>query len=60
MKKITIAIISLILLVGFIFIVFRFVANGGEDTWVCSQGEWLKHGQPSRPAPTGSCLMIPH
>jgi hypothetical protein len=26
-----------------------------EDTWLCQKGEWVKHGQPSNPAPTTLC-----
>ncbi len=27
----------------------------GEDDWICDQGQWVKHGQPSAPMPSGSC-----
>lgn len=27
----------------------------GEDDWLCKDGQWIKHGQPSRPAPTEPC-----
>jgi uncharacterized membrane protein len=27
----------------------------GEDDWICSQGKWVKHGNPSFPAPTTQC-----
>ncbi len=27
----------------------------GEDTWICDDGEWVKHGNPSAPKPTESC-----
>lgn len=26
-----------------------------EDTWLCQDGAWVKHGNPSSPMPTGSC-----
>lgn len=27
----------------------------GEDDWICKEGKWVKHGNPSFPAPTGEC-----
>lgn len=27
----------------------------GEDSWMCKDGEWVKHGQPSYPAPQKEC-----
>ncbi len=27
----------------------------GEDNWICKDGEWVKHGNPSAPKPTGTC-----
>jgi hypothetical protein len=26
-----------------------------EDTWLCSDGEWVEHGRPSAPKPTFEC-----
>lgn len=26
-----------------------------EDNWICQNGTWVKHGNPSGPMPTGSC-----
>jgi len=36
-------------------IVFRFVIGGPEDNWICDNGEWVKHGMPSGPAPVEPC-----
>ncbi len=33
----------------------RFVIGGPEDTWICVNGEWIKHGVPSAPMPTEPC-----
>jgi len=44
---ITVFIIVLILLVR-IF--------SGEDNWVCSNGKWIKHGNPSDSMPNQQCL----
>lgn len=27
----------------------RLLVGGGEDTWICEGGEWVKHGAPSAP-----------
>lgn len=32
---------------------------GGEDNWVCQNGEWVKHGNPSDPMPSGNCSAQP-
>lgn len=51
MKKIIIIIIIVIVVWAFI----RFVIGGSEDTWMCVDGEWVKHGVPSAPKPTKPC-----
>jgi hypothetical protein len=28
---------------------------GDEDTWLCQDGQWIKHGNPSSPKPTAPC-----
>ena len=43
-------IIILVLLIIFVVLLFvRFI--GPEDTWLCQNGEWIKHGNPDRPKP---------
>ncbi|MCX6813807.1 MAG: hypothetical protein NT078_01065, partial [Candidatus Azambacteria bacterium] len=49
-KKIFIAIIVAI---AFLFILV--LIRGYEDTWICVDGEWVKHGVPSAPMPTEPC-----
>lgn len=29
--------------------------RSGEDAWICENGQWVKHGKPSAPMPTGLC-----
>lgn len=29
--------------------------SGNEDTWICSNGQWVKHGNPSASQPTTGC-----
>jgi len=30
----------------------------GEDNWICQNGQWVKHGNPSAAAPTSGCGMV--
>lgn len=39
------------ILIGVIFLVLR----RNEDAWLCQDGKWVKHGNPSSPKPTESC-----
>jgi len=33
----------------------RFLIGGSEDTWICENGTWIKHGNPSASMPTSGC-----
>lgn len=44
-------IIGIIAVAGYL----RFVVGGDEDTWLCDNGQWVKHGVPSAPMPTSGC-----
>lgn len=46
--------IILILLITAAFVI-RFVVGGDEDAWICSNGEWVKHGNPRAQKPTSGC-----
>ncbi len=39
-----------------VLLVFGMRLLSGEDGWRCEQGAWVKHGQPSFPAPQAKCL----
>src|SRR4030042_6707123 len=54
MKKV---LLILTLLVVCLFVA-RFILGGNEDTWICENGQWVKHGNPSAPKPGGSCGEI--
>lgn len=30
--------------------------SGDEDTWLCQNGQWVRHGNPSSPMPVSECL----
>ncbi|MFA5967121.1 MAG: DUF2178 domain-containing protein [Patescibacteria group bacterium] len=46
-------IFGLILLAGFTLVGIRLFS--GEDSWICSNGEWVEHGHPSAAMPTTLC-----
>lgn len=47
------------ILVGVLLILLLAIAGlrflGGEDNWLCQNGQWVKHGQPSSPMPQTQC-----
>jgi uncharacterized membrane protein len=45
----------LIVLLFLAMIVFGLRLFSGEDDWLCQNGQWVKHGQPSFPAPAVEC-----
>jgi hypothetical protein len=46
--------VIIFILLGVILIFIR----GDEDTWLCQNGKWLKHGNPSAPMPTSGCGLM--
>jgi len=53
-KTLLILCIILVILVGAVFSV-RFILGGSEDTWICVDNQWVKHGNPSKSQPTQGC-----
>jgi len=46
--------LALMLVAGMgILLLFRFVTP--EDTWLCQDGRWVKHGSPSQEMPIKPC-----
>ena len=39
----------IVILIVVIILGIRFIFGGSEDTWICVNGEWVKHGVPSAP-----------
>ncbi len=52
-KKIIIILIVIIFLAIGIVLGVRFLT--GEDSWICVDGKWVKHGNPSAPMPIEEC-----
>lgn len=55
MKKKILRIIIILILIVVALVIIRFVIGGSEDTWICVDDEWVKHGVPSAPMPTEPC-----
>jgi len=55
MKNKVLLIFIILILLGATWMFLRFVIGGSEDTWICQNGEWVKHGNPSAPKPNEIC-----
>lgn len=55
MKKILIPLLLVIVIGLSGLFVARFLFGGDEDTWICSGGQWVKHGNPNAPMPQTGC-----
>ena len=54
MKKIIAVSLLFIILIGFLL-----VLRGDEDTWICSGGHWIRHGNPTASMSTSKCMEKP-
>lgn len=48
--------IVIFLILGIFLIIFNLRFFGGEDDWMCQNGQWVKHGNPDSAMPTKECL----
>jgi uncharacterized membrane protein len=55
LKKNKTLLIFLAVMIGLMVIIFNIRLFSGEDDWICREGVWVKHGNPSAPAPTAPC-----
>ncbi len=46
---------TLIIIVIIILLALGLKFLSTEDDWICSGGQWVKHGSPSSPMPTSGC-----
>ncbi|MFA5062333.1 MAG: Gmad2 immunoglobulin-like domain-containing protein [Patescibacteria group bacterium] len=50
---------AVIIVLGILIVLLLFVFGArfltGEDTWICQNGQWIKHGMPSAAQPTTGC-----
>lgn len=52
---IIVAVIGIFILGGLLLFVLWARLLTDEDTWLCQNGQWVKHGNPSTPKPTLEC-----
>ncbi|MFA6430598.1 MAG: DUF192 domain-containing protein [Candidatus Paceibacterota bacterium] len=43
-----------IIIIGFVILSIRFF-SGNEDSWLCVNGQWIRHGNPDGAMPTTKC-----
>lgn len=55
MKKALIIFAAAIFVLAALLGALRLLVGGGEDTWICADGQWVKHGVPSAPKPEEGC-----
>ncbi|MDP2950981.1 MAG: Gmad2 immunoglobulin-like domain-containing protein, partial [bacterium] len=47
--------LGIFILLVVIVIAGLMIMRGDEDTWICVQGQWVQHGNPSSEMPTSTC-----
>ena len=52
-KKTVVLIVSVLVMIFFVILGMRFFS--GEDSWICVDGRWVKHGFPSGDKPDREC-----
>lgn len=55
MKKFLIPLLIVVAIGLSAVFVDRFLFSGDEDTWICVDNQWIKHGSPSKPMPLTGC-----
>jgi len=55
MKRTVKKILIFLFLLSAVLMVLRFVIGGSEDSWICVDGEWIKHGVPYASKPQAPC-----
>lgn len=52
-KKLSTILVVIVVIMGLVGVLL--LLRGQEDTWLCQNGQWVKHGNPARPQPTTPC-----
>ncbi len=55
MSKVFAGLVAVVVFVGVVFLVIRF--SSPEDSWLCQNGAWIKHGNPSEAMPLTGCEL---
>lgn len=48
-------VLVLMFILALVIVGMLFFVRGDEDAWICENGEWVKHGNPSTAMPTEGC-----
>lgn len=56
--KLDLKFILILLILTIAVLSLLFLIRGQEDIWICENGVWVKHGNPSAPAPAAGCGEI--
>ncbi|MFH1046716.1 MAG: DUF2178 domain-containing protein [Patescibacteria group bacterium] len=43
------------IIIGFLLLTVSLRISSPEDSWLCENGAWVRHGQPAEPQPTTAC-----
>ena len=56
-KRLKLIIVTVVIIISILSLIFfvRFIFGGPEDTWICSAGNWIKHGNPIVSMPDKLC-----
>jgi hypothetical protein len=54
-KQLQVITVILIILAIIVVGAIAYLKFSSEDTWLCENGAWVKHGQPSEPMPIAGC-----
>lgn len=54
MRRVLIVLLFIVIIAGIAFFL-KSSWGGGEDTWLCTENGWVKHGNPSSTEPIGGC-----
>ena len=55
MKKFLLVLFSLLIIASGGYYFYLEIFNKGEDTWICKDGNWIKHGSPKEEKPSIDC-----
>ncbi|MFA6005194.1 MAG: hypothetical protein WC775_01785 [Patescibacteria group bacterium] len=53
--NVIVSVVSIGAILVFILFALRFLFGGSEDSWICANGEWLRHGNPTISKPVEPC-----
>jgi len=54
-KKVLWTVIILLIILAGAILAARFFLDGNENAWLCQNGSWVRHGNPSAPMPLSGC-----